>query len=415
MNREISVDTQPIPSDRSRISDAEKCMRLRYWRYEHEGIGVEQGGQWLDPLIGTAVHTGIEHSLKGFGVEDCVSQAREVVRLAQRSGPILIFRQGLDPARDIEEGLLLAEALVRGWASVRLPKIQAEFEVIAIEREMHKDFHGDGRTVRLLTRPDIVMRRRSDGRIFVRNLKTASRVDDKWRDKWRYDMSTFSEALAVEELLGEPVAGTIMEGIVKGSRKDYPMGSGDYHWDSPLLFAWKRDGEPPMTEDEWYGRYEWSCTAPHVMGNGRKCPGSKSHRLSGVHKYMVTTRLGGVSGWIDYLGANDRSLLEEQFVELTPILRSAYEIERWKRQKLPMEVEIREHRDHLRSMQAMPEPEFDEALLDRWFPMSTADGNCVWPSKCAYFEICHGTQGDDLAGNGFVPRNPNHPAEANNE
>jgi len=96
-------------------------------------------------------------------------------------------------------------------------------------------------------------------------------------------------------------------------------------------------------------------------------------------------------------------------VELTPVLRSEYEVERWKRQKLPSEVEIREDRNYLHAM-----PDGDptkEELLDRWFPMSTADGNCVWPNECPMFQICHGTMRDDLAGNGFRPRNPNHPTE----
>lgn len=396
-----------ILTDRSRIEDSEHCLRYRYWRYEYEGRGLEKPGQWLDPLIGTAVHTGIEYALAGKPVDEAVALGREEILAARREGPILVFRPGLDPEADITEGMLMAEALTRGWCATRLEPLTSVYDVILVEREMVKDYEWNGYTIRQLTRPDLVLRRKSDNSLFIMNLKTTSRVDQKWRDKWRYDMQTFSEALAVEELMGQPVAGTIMAGLVKGSRKDYPMGSGNYHWDSPLLFAWKRDGQPPMTEDEWEARYEWSCEGPHVMGNGRKCPGGKSHRLSGVHKAPVSDRLGGVAGWISYLAVNDRALLEEQFVELTPILRSAYEIERWKRQKLPAEVRIRENRDYLHSM-----PEEDptrEDLLDRFFPMSTADGNCLWPSECMFAQVCHGVARDDLAGNGFAPRDPNHP------
>ena len=400
----------PIIIDRSRREDDEKCRRLRYWRYEHEGRGIEKGGEWLDPLIGTALHNGIEHALRGGGVEESVAFTRETILAARRRGPILVFRPGPDADADIEEGIELAEALLRGWIAVRRDAILREFEIISIEREMHYDYSYRGHIVRQLSRPDIVHRRRNDGAVFVRNLKTTSRVDDKWRTKWRYDMQTFSEALAVEAELGEPVAGTIMEGIVKGSRKAYPMGSGDYHWDSPLLFAWKRDGEPPMTEDQWYARYEWTCTGPHEMGRGKPCPGGRNHRLSGVHRSRVAERLGGVSGWISYLNVSDPALLQEQYVELTPILRSPYEIERWKRQALPREVEIRETREHLIADDHMG-PEVRDELLDKWFPMSTSAGNCVWPSQCAYFEVCHGVAGDDLEGNGFRPRDPNHPAE----
>ena len=209
-----------------------------------------------------------------------------------------------------------------------------------------------------------------------------------------------------------------MQGLVKGSRADYERdlnahtGPGKFHWSgSPLLWAWKRESEGFGMDDSWYARYEWTCLGPHEMGRGKKCQGGANHRLSGVRKAKVTDYPGGIGGWIRFLAATDRQLLEEQFVELTPILRSEYEIERWKRQALPREVEIREHRDHLSHINGSPEgdPVLHEDLLDRWFPMSTADGNCVWPSKCMFFEVCHGVAKDDLAGNGFVPRQPNHP------
>lgn len=403
-----------IPTDRSRIADAEKCPRLRYWRFEHGGQGIEQPGQWLDPLIGTAVHNGVESLLSGETVDVAVTRAILTIDEAQGAGPILIFRLGLDSEADIREGKLLAEALIRGWAMVRLPRLLAEFDVISVEREMKKDFEFQSHTVRLLVRSDIVMRRKADGSIFIRNLKTASRVDDKWRLKWAKDMSTFSEALAVEEALGEPVAGTIMEGFIKGSREAWPKGSGDYHWSSPLIRPWKQDGEPPMTEDRWAAKYKWRCVAPHGFGKGRTCPGNRDHKLSGYHKTSVSEYPDGVTGWIDYLYVNDRATLEEQFVELTPILRSLYEIERWKRQKLPSEVEIREKRDSLMGVQEV-DPEGADLLLDAFFPMSTADGNCVWPGQCQMYEICHGVAGDDLEGNGFGPRKFNHPTEANDE
>ena len=403
------TDTLPvIYIDRSRVECAESCMRKRFYQYEINGVGIQKAGNWLDPLIGTAVHNGIEGLLTGKNIEQAVVIVKETILAAQREGPIVVFRQGLDPAKDVEEGMLLAEALVRGWAAVRLQALLATYDVVAIEKECQKDYESGGRKIIQLSRPDIVLRRKDDKSLFIMNLKTTSRVDQKWREQWRYDMQTFSEAAAVEQLLGEPVAGTIICGLVKGSRKDYPMGSGDYHWDSILTQAWTKSGELGQ-QDEWFGRYEWSCMAAHKLGNGRACPGGKQHRLSGVHKAQITERLGGVSGWISYLAVEDRALLEDQFVELTPILRSAYEIERWKQQKLPMEIAIREHRDYL--IDSTNVIQDDEDLLNAWFPMSTAKGNCLWPSQCTFFDVCHGVAGDDLAGAGFVERSPNHPSE----
>ena len=403
------VDNASIPFDRSRITAAEHCMRLRYWGYEHEGTGLEGEGQWFDPLIGTAVHNGVEALLQGKPIEQAVALGRETLLEAQRNESITLFRAGPDPQADFEEGMLLAEALIRGWHKTRFPVLNRDWDIIDIEREMTATYTYQGRQLIQLTRPDLVMRRKADGAIFVRNLKTTSRVDQKWREKWQYDMSTFSEALAVEQFMGVQVAGTIMEGLVKGSRKDYPEGSGNYHYTSPLLWAWKHSGEPPMTDDRWYGRYEWTCTAPHQMSRGKDCPGGRNHKLSGVHKDRTDNFPGGIRGWIDYLAASDLPLLEEQFVELTPILRSPYEIERWKRQALPRELSIRMNRDYIAKL-ALDDPA-KEYLLDHFFPMSTAEGNCVWPSRCQFFDLCHGTARDDLAGHGFRQRNPNHPGE----
>jgi hypothetical protein len=403
-----------IMSDRSRCADSEKCMRLRYWRYEHAGRGVQKAGEWLDPLMGTAVHEGIEDFLTGMSVNHSAPIALEVMHAARRAGPITVFRPNADFEADWTEALGMVELLVRGWIAARGAAILRDYEVVATEREFHVDFPIGGRVVRFLCRPDILLRRRADGNLFIMNLKTASRVDQKWREKWRYDMQTFTEMLAVEAELGEPVSGTIMAGLVKGSRKDYPMGSGNYHWESPLLWPWKREGGS-VNADEWFPRYEWHCVGAHKMGNGRQCPGDKDHKLSGVHKANVATDYpGGPAAWVAFLVENDMEFLENQFVELTPILRSPYEMETWKRQVLPRELRIGEHREYLMGGVPLPEGGHD-SLLDEWFPMSTSDGNCIWPSRCQMADVCWGTMDPDEPDSGFQPREANHPAEFGEE
>lgn len=406
-----------IASDRSRCADSEKCQRLRWYRYEYNGRGLERAGEWLDPLIGTAVHEGIEQYLTlsqvagTVNIQVVVAHALEVMHSARRAGPIIVFRANTDFEADWSEALGLVEVLVRGWIAARGASLLRDYEVVATEREFHVDFPVGGRTVRFLCRPDILLRRRVDRGLFIMNLKTTSRVDQKWREKWRYDMQTFTEILAVEAELGEPVGGTIMAGLVKGSRKDYPIGSGNYHWESPLLWPWKREGQS-VTPDEWFPRYEWHCVGAHKMGNGRQCPGDRDHRLSGVHKANVAAEYaGGPAAWVAFLVENDLEFLENQFVELTPILRSPYEMETWKRQVLPRELEIREHREYLMA----PIGVDGEDLLDKWFPMSTSDGNCIWPSPCQFKDVCWGHQDPSDPESGFQPRSPNHPSELEEE
>src|SRR5260221_11320684 len=63
----------PIVTSRSHVESFEKCPRLRFWRFEYEGIGLEPSGDRnlrLDARIGTAVHDGVEFGLQHMGSLD---------------------------------------------------------------------------------------------------------------------------------------------------------------------------------------------------------------------------------------------------------------------------------------------------------------------------------------------------------
>src|ERR1700679_369407 len=69
------MTTTPIYCDNSRRSCAEKCLRKRYWNYEHLGKGIEpirKGKSEFPLLTGTGVHQGIEELLRGAHVDDAV-------------------------------------------------------------------------------------------------------------------------------------------------------------------------------------------------------------------------------------------------------------------------------------------------------------------------------------------------------
>jgi hypothetical protein len=421
-----------IKTDRSRIESFEKCNRLRYWRYEHDGTGLEpsdERGLKLDARIGTGVHDGIEFALTHIG--DVSAGALNLAALAagfaagsfdKHLADEGIAWAGLPEQQQVEviEGRNISMALTYAWVRVRLPDLMRDGEILAVEREMDVDFSVGSDIVRLMTRPDIIWRRRSDGSVFIRNIKTTREPRTTWREQWALDMQTLTEPLAVDQWLadeampadyGPTCAGVIIDGLVTGSVLDYPRGSGKFYHNTPLLYAWVRKGDAPFGHDEWYPRYEWHCTAPHKMGSGKQCPGDKDHKLAGARKVPTTEYLGGILGWIDNLLETDDSIVQNQIIELPPIMRSPYAIERWKRQVLQREVDI-----HYKQLACTDDdkgpvhPDID-LLLDAHFPMSTSSGNCLRPGKCSMYDLCHGSAASDPYAANYRPRRPHHGQE----
>lgn len=396
-----------ILTDRSRITCGYRCPRERYWRYHHAGRGIEPVGVALAPETGIAVHEGIEAFIKGTALDDAVAFGAASYPVAQ----YLTANDACDSARaqeEITEQLDLVEGLIRAWAAVAWPVMQRGYETLAVEREELAHFDAvSGDQLVLMVRPDWLVRRCSDGSIFIVNFKTVSDAGKSWREQWRYDMCTLSECLGVEERLsreaGSPVklGGVIIQGLLKGRHQEYPQGSGRYEHNSPLIRCWYRQGEPPMTENEYYPltRYEYDCVDPHLMGNGRRCPGGKHHRLSGVVKRLVRDVYpGGVEAWIQWLAGNDPDVLRSQIVELPPILRSDYDIERWKAQTIPREVAY---------------ASAAEDNIEVNFPMASGD-QCTnsFGRPCTMLDLCWGTASDDPIASGLYKwRTPNHKAE----
>lgn len=422
-----------ILTDRSRIEDHEKCPRRRYWRYHYGGKGLEKAGDLkLDARIGTGCHDGIEE-----GLQTVTTSMRSVV--AEKAGDAFALDccnvlSGVtltdQQQHDIKEGSQIVTALTYAWLRTVAPRLLSEGEVLAIEKELTVDLPvatPDGSTiVRLMTRPDIIWRRKSDGTIFIRNLKTTRRADVKFTEKWALDQQTLSEPLAVDEWLRhkdgyndavpalqpyeQVCGGVIIDGLVTGEVLWDKYRSLFYHNNS-LIYCWRSGDIGVGSKVEFYPKYEWTCTAPHKFANGRKCEGGRTHKLSGVTKVAVADAYpGGIISWIDYLIANHPDVVAESVIELQPVIRSDYQIERWKRQVLPREVAISRWATQVNAA----EPEQVDAALDAAFPMHTSNGNCLYPGKCFAFDLCHGTAAADPLAAGYQFRVPNHPQEKEN-
>jgi len=209
------------------------------------------------------------------------------------------------------------------------------------------------------------------------------------------------------------VDGVIIEGLVKGNKNEWPKGSGFYQYNNMLIYAWVKDVTDVSLPGEQGGveyatSWDYTCTQPHIMGNGAKCVGNKNHTLGkGFRKRAVRDNYpGGVYGWIDYLVRNNMPVLESYFLSLPPITRDAYQVARWQRQTLIAEKVRQDMAAYVDGyfLDGNKQGAFEQ--LDFSFPMTTG-WNCM---NCMYNSICWGSsQPDDEST--WRARVPNHPSE----
>jgi hypothetical protein len=401
------MTTTTIFCDNSRRSCAEHCLRKRYWQYEYLGKGVEpirKGKSEFPLLTGTGVHEIIEQVLVGTEIDEAVTRA------------IYQYREDVRPSCDpqdermtylVGEQWALTEAIGRAWHATKYESFIQTYEVLDIEREESVELAPG---LVWMSRPDLLVRRRSDGALFIVNLKTTKKADERWVSQWPLDMQTLSEVVAVEGRLNSmktpeesdiKLSGVIILGLLKGEQLQYPPSSGNWYHNSPLIWAWHNESGKVHPRGEWSARYEWADDeGNHRLGKGW------------VKREIWLHYPEGVKGWVRHLLETDPALLEEQVVQLPPILRSDQQIQSWKSTVVYQEQQIRRNRVAIECV-STTEPlmsEIKQTYLDETFPMSTGSGNCVWPSRCNMYPVCHENMSpdDDTL---YQIRVPNHPQE----
>lgn len=377
-----------IRTDRSRIITSQFCPRKRWYGYEWEDIGLETKGISFPLLTGSYVHKLLEH------VPSADWEAYLPIVLGHYKVSAFIDNPTEDYLMLVEEQCALVEALVRGFVALRWPRLNAEYKVVEVEREYTLDL---GSGVKLMTRLDWLVERKSDKRLYIVNFKTTKEANHFWVKQWPYDMQTISEVLPVEAERGVKLGGVLIEGLVKGRKSVmYPRESGNWYHSNVLTWAWRKVGSPPLEEEQWAASYEWQSE------DGKKHRLGKGWQRVPAWQYFP----GGIKGWVEWVLANDPAAAEGCFVSIPPILRDEHEIEEWKTSTVRQERDVRANREMVKS---------DPYFLPVLFPKHTANGNCVRPSECPFLDCCWGVSGDDPLGTGrYQRRVPNHPQEAVN-
>ena len=419
-----SVLTFPIvvPFDRSRVEDDQKCPRLRFWRYEYNGIGLESTKLNQHLLFGGAVHDALRTILGWVSKNDTLPTDEVIsiaVMAAQKDMRIAVRDRGLslevesieqdsftgeftkvvsDVSWIVEQYCDLLEALVFGWCLIRLPKILDDYRIIEVENEKRLLLHTHRSDVQLvfLSRADALLERRSDSSLVILNFKTTKEARKWWIEQWATDQQTISEVLPIEYERGQIVAGVLIEGLIKGQEYvEYPKGSGNKWHNSPLIWAWHKEGDG-INPDEWRAKYDWVDEA-----------GNKRTLGKGFSRVLVSAAYpGGIRGWLHHLWTTEPNTLTGQFVSPPLVSRSSNEITEWLTQIKHREVAIYETKELLNNA---PDDAADVIMAES-FPKHTGNARCHFPSRCSCYELCWGSAGGDPIGSGLYQiRQPNHP------
>lgn len=357
-----------ILTDRSRMDTYDRCPREAFWHYYWGGKGFVPKEEALPLLFGTAVHVGFERLLAGG-----VSLDRAIAEGDQA------FADLPEPLR-FEQSWLF-ECLLRIWAEHRLPILRAEFDFLKVEPEFLWRLGAEGEDeIFQMIRPDLLARRTADGALFYIEWKTTGYGEDGWAKKWEKNAQVLCNALAIEETLREPVAGVMIEGLLKGPRKvEYRKSSrfqGMTLQQTSLCYQWEAvDG---TTHPKW------------------------THGATHMPLWEVTglTPKAFVS-----------SLLEPQ-QHLCPVPAIAPDREDmadWRESAKWKMLRIQEGLDQI----ASAAPEEKRKVVSRYFPQNfSACYPFGFGSRCAYFDACfqNGVRKDPLS-HGYQIRTPHHEAE----
>jgi hypothetical protein len=275
----------------------------------------------------------------------------------------------------VVEGEHLVRGLIFAWIRAKALDFVSEYEVISIEEEVRVPLASN---VTLAARADAVVRSRESGAFYVWNWKTTSGRPSPvtWTGEWTYAVQMWTEALAIEDHLGVPIQGCIVEGLCKGYRKD-----GKYS--SPLVYGWKKhevvDGRESMA-------FSW-----------------EYERTKGWDKFNAwefPVNGGNLTPHEAWLKGLPMEVLKAQLVRSEPILKNNAVVEGWLRQVVERETTIQ----HLL---AGGQEVDKEALLSYFSQHWTSQ--CKW---CPFEPVCtEKSTIEGLIGSGLLRERRDHHEE----
>lgn len=358
---------------RSSHSSYCRCPRLHYYQYRYRGTGFEEARKPLPLAIGLALHAGMEAALRAasegtFSLEEAVLAVHKewATQTAGWKGGQL---ESLEPwerdtlSSSLEEGGYLAESLLRAWVTTRMPSFLDQYEVLMVEKEVEMQLAPG---LSLQARADAVVRDRLSGSVLVVNHKTTGRKDN-FSVSWLSDVQMWTEAFAMQEVLGEPVHGVLVLGFYKGQQRE------GLH-STPLLYGYR-------TDDGLYSATWQRSSSSKVW---RKFRAWKEPTPAGP----------SLADWLNWLGP---AVLAESLLETPPITKNDSVVREWIKQVVQKE----------RAIDGMLAEEVPEEDRLPFFWQNFSSMNCRW---CPYRPVCFNQTSIDalLEGGYLAPRVDHH-------
>ncbi len=360
---------------RSHVVSDWKCPRARYYNYEYQGKGLVKG-QNMAFFLGTIIHdalASIAYSQRDIGLVD-------IDLIATTSGQQVrdALNENLEPAPTksnyVNEQSTLVEGLLRAFHKHTWPRLMTQYpKIVAIEQELDLDL-GNGMV--FMSKPDLILED-SEGEWHYIEYKSTSSKKDEWIQSWNTAVQVHSSIRAVEKVLGKaPIDVTIL-GLYKGWTSYGKLSS-------PIVYAYKRNANPPFTKEDCSYEYK---------------PGYK--------KVGVWELPGGIKEWIEGMPEN---ILTETFPMTPPIMFNESQIDAFFRQAIMREQEIDEALDLIHWAYEHDDQASAAATLDESFPQRFDMCSPAYGFDCDYKHFCFGNVSNP-AQLGFVPRVSHHAAE----
>lgn len=273
----------------------------------------------------------------------------------------------------------LAQALTIVFHKERLERLLQEYRVVAIEPEIRATLHEDARfKVMLMSRPDAILERISDGALLQWELKTKQSVNKNWLDSWEHNLQLVGQQVAIKQWACDHgrsdrlIAGAHIEALIKGKREkdDY---TGQWRQSTPLIYAYTKAGDGLAVPDQ----------------------------ISPTWKRGWTKRLVSefqpLEQWIQHDLSPEITVLK--CVLVPPIAPSEWEIANATKQWAL--GTIKAHLDANKCYE-------NDELLAAYFPQNSE--HCWHYGRCSFYDLCFGSAGQDPIGSGlYTPRQANHP------
>lgn len=346
------------------------CPRSRYYAYDFEG-GIVKDNLTLELFIGTCLHDALaaiasQHTTGTVNIIDIATKTGKLVldTLLEYAGDVPDTSPDILQAR---EQACLVEGLVYGFYKSVWPSLIKEYpDIVAFEKEciyphdLTGNINKQGPFI-FRAKPDLLLR--GEAGLLYLELKSTSSKKVEWIESWKTAIQVHATAKAIEFTLGEPILGTIVQGMYKGF-------SSYGKFSSQLVYGYEKKGNPPFSKTIISTEYK-----------------------PGFRKSPVWEMEGGATGWVDKLS---QETMADQFPQ-TPLMFTNEDMATtFFRQRAIRESDIH------------PDSPFTPFSMDKLFPQSFKACKPAWGHACSYYNLCHTTAGQDPLNRGFILKDHEH-------